>query len=294
MLHAELHGKLASDIGDAERREDVLTSTVFGTLFTANAWDILVEWFLKARRAGTAPPFPSRADVGDYWFWPRLQDAEPDLLVHVANLLVIIEAKYYSGKSGSTPLPTSPNPVNEDKDQLVREWHACSPTAETSKYDPMLRAAVERCTRVLLYLVRRSRIAPERDALEESAARVPDAQMYLLTWEDLDEVLATRLHIRWANDLHQYLQRRDLGAFRGFNRTLRREGMGPLLQVWAGGRAPTGFPNTIRESQPLLLARLASRPSALSNPSLDWKRFAAPENLGRLKLLAMRSSRFPE
>lgn len=29
MLYAELHGKLSSEIGEAERREDLLTSTVF-------------------------------------------------------------------------------------------------------------------------------------------------------------------------------------------------------------------------------------------------------------------------
>lgn len=51
MLYAELHGKLSADIGDdAERREDVLTSTVLGTLFTAGAWDVLVEWLSRARR----------------------------------------------------------------------------------------------------------------------------------------------------------------------------------------------------------------------------------------------------
>ena len=37
MLFAELHGKLNPTASDVERREDVLTSTVFGTLLIAGS-----------------------------------------------------------------------------------------------------------------------------------------------------------------------------------------------------------------------------------------------------------------
>src|SRR5687768_16534902 len=102
MLHAELHGKLTEDTADAERREDVLTSTVFGTLFVASAWNDLCEWFGRARRVRQAPELRASASgARDYWFWPRLHGAEPDLVVRLGDLLVVVEAKYYSGKSGS-------------------------------------------------------------------------------------------------------------------------------------------------------------------------------------------------
>ncbi len=54
MLYAELHGKLDDTALDLERREDILTSTVFGTLLVAGATKVLVKWFNSARcLAGT-------------------------------------------------------------------------------------------------------------------------------------------------------------------------------------------------------------------------------------------------
>ena len=40
MLHAELRGKVGPDASDGHRKEDVLTSTAFGTIFTAGDWDL--------------------------------------------------------------------------------------------------------------------------------------------------------------------------------------------------------------------------------------------------------------
>lgn len=45
MLHAELHGKLDDTASGLERREDILTSTVFGTLLVAGATEVLVDWY---------------------------------------------------------------------------------------------------------------------------------------------------------------------------------------------------------------------------------------------------------
>lgn len=102
MLHAELHGKLSSDIGDgAERLEDVLTSTVFGTLFAANAWDVITDWLSRARRGTNAVDPLQTCDATDYWFWPWLDNAEPDLVLRLGTTVVVVEAKYFSGKSSS-------------------------------------------------------------------------------------------------------------------------------------------------------------------------------------------------
>lgn len=296
MLYAELHGKLSSEIGDAERREDVLTSTVFGTLFAASAWNVVIEWLSKAGRAGSDPPLvPSDASMGDYWFWPRLDNAEPDLVVRLGHLLVVVEAKDHSGKSGT--LMASEDPTEDPADQLVREWRACSPAADMSHYDPRLRAVLEApaTERILIYLVRRSRFAREHDALEDSMAQVPDARMYLLTWEDLDEVLSTCLHIRWANDLRRYLQRRDVSAFRGFAQCV---SSSPLhtLHAWTRDRSPAR-PDFVRAFQRLRLTSfvaLASRPSTFAHEVRGWKSVMSAESLTLIRRLSTHPSRFPE
>ena len=53
MLHAELHGKLDADARDLDRREDILTSTVFGTLLIADdGMSVLGRWLSGARCLG--------------------------------------------------------------------------------------------------------------------------------------------------------------------------------------------------------------------------------------------------
>lgn len=293
MLHAELHGKLSSDIGDgAERLEDVLTSTVFGTLFAASAWDVIAEWLSRARRGPhTLPPFRSSYELTDYWFWPWLHNAEPDLVVQLGATLVVIEAKYFSSKSGSS---TSADDV-DPSDQLVREWRAIGPTADASRYDPRLRDLVTEPTtpRLLIYLVRRSRYAREVAELEQSLAQEPAASMYLLTWEDLDEVLASRLHIRWANDLHRYLARRRVTAFRGFGRAFTAAPSNHLL-VWTQQRTRTS-PSfvDVMPRQPAI-ALLARRTSSFVSDRGGWSRAVRAEAARLLHQLANRPIRFPE
>src|SRR5689334_23050549 len=108
MLHADLNGKIGPDAEEAERREDVLTSTVFGTLFLVRAWPVVTAWLSRAHQVGRGPalaiPDAAALAAADYWFWPRLADAttggivEPDLIISLAGFVAIVEAKYYSGK----------------------------------------------------------------------------------------------------------------------------------------------------------------------------------------------------
>lgn len=227
VLHADLHGKIAPEADDAERREDVLTSTVFGTLFAVGAWDVVRSWLLRGRPVGKAPPLaigPVEAEA-DYWFWPRLDDTrpggivEPDLIIAVGGIIAIVEAKYYAGKSGKG---TAEEPQAEDAeavtvDQLVRQWRACGSGAAAGRCAATLRDALQSGSpRALFYLVRRSRWPRESRAAAVSAREASDARIYLLSWEDLDDVLAARDGQRWAREMRSYLRRRDLAAFRGF------------------------------------------------------------------------------
>ncbi len=117
MTIAELHGKLNPERpqGVSERMEDLLTSDVFGTMKYAG-WDKgFIDWIKKAEAAPvspTAPPITSLFGTRgisqvDYRFWPVLTNRrEPDLalLVTIEShkfLLILVEAKYFSGTSDS-------------------------------------------------------------------------------------------------------------------------------------------------------------------------------------------------
>jgi hypothetical protein len=219
-----------------------------------------------------------------------LGTAEPDLVVRLGATLVVIEAKYFSGKSGSS----TPTEIADSTDQLVREWRAIGTAADSSSYDPRLRELVTEPTtrRILVYLVRRSRYAREVAELEHSLAQAPGASMYLLTWEDLDEVLAPHLHVRWARELSRYLERRRVSAFRGFRRAFAST-PSKLLPAWNPQRTRTSpsFIDVI-PCQPAI-ALLAHRSSRFA-PARGWSHAVHPAATPLLHQLANRPSRFPE
>lgn len=145
---------------------------------------------------------------------------------------------------------------------------------------------------MLIYLIRRSRLAREAAELERSLRQSPDASMYLLTWEDLDEVLAQRLHVRWANELHRYLGRRRLAAFRGFVVTFARA-PSPALDHWK--LQP-------RRTSPTFVAAMPRRPaiSLLARRELVFTsahgcaRAIRAQTMPLVHQLAIRTTRFPE
>ena len=133
MLYAELQHKLSPDRSDHERREDILTSTVFGTLLTADARALLAGWLRQARGLpGQSLEVDSRAEPFDYWFWPWV-GKEPDVVLRMGPQLVIIEVKYRSPLSkggrrghdredeGERTLDERSTPVGESGSQLVEE-----------------------------------------------------------------------------------------------------------------------------------------------------------------------------
>lgn len=205
MLHAELRSKVGPAAPDGHRKEDVLTSTVFGAIFTAGDWDLLRRWLAKARTlAGSPLVLPQFADVA-YWFWPRLGQTEPDLVIQIGRLLVVVEVKYWSGGSG--------------EDQLVNEWNVTAPPANRA-YEGSIRDAIDAAdARVLVYLVQRRKLADERAFVARSLARSPDARFYVLTWEDLDDTLAAEPGTRCRQELRDYLAIRRIAAFRGVSST---------------------------------------------------------------------------
>jgi hypothetical protein len=145
-----------------------------------------------------------------------------------------------------------------------------------------------------VYLVRRSRWAKELRAVEHSAAQLDDACMYLLTWEDLDDVLATNDAL-WAGELRKYLYRRGLSAFRGFHHiiSLVEEQM-VSLQAWSFQSLPTRNLGAAFSTRHLpLLGQLAARRHVSEHSPLEvWARIADPGCLPGLASLAARTPRF--
>jgi hypothetical protein len=158
VLYAELNGKLDDTASGLERREDILTSTVFGTLLVAGATKVLVDWLKSACcLAGT----PERLDrhkrklrlpyeEPEYWFWPSLSFAQPDIMLRIGSHLLIVEAKYGAPKGILAADSESAEPDayagESDPDQLVREWPFafCVPVAcRSPKRFPSVKNALQ-------------------------------------------------------------------------------------------------------------------------------------------------------
>ena len=113
MTIAEIHGKISGSGSNlSDRLEDLLTSDVFGPLrylpFAEGLQLILREARLYSSDCDER--LGERLIVGDpenapvVCFWPKLQNSEPDVVIGYGNHLLLVEAKYLSGKSGESQL----------------------------------------------------------------------------------------------------------------------------------------------------------------------------------------------
>jgi len=229
MLHARLHGKLDDSTLEPERLEDALTSTVFGTLVWVGAWDILARWL------GVSSALPSSQDVErECWFWPRLARAvEPDVVLRLGDTLVVVEAKYRSGRHDRVPA----NDVEDDPcDQLHRQYLSVkAPQDSRALYADSLERAIRDCRLVQAFVVdgsRRRRAQRERD---QSEARLPPgACLRLVTWQSLFSLLSDPglPPSRWSADLRTYLELVGLNTFEGIGRRATDDGKVPRILRW--------------------------------------------------------------
>jgi hypothetical protein len=270
MLFAELHGKLDPNAPDLERREDILTSTVFGTLLVAGAVDLLVSWINSARHLGPDGRSDhealglSAAQPVKYWFWPSLSGGtQPDILVRIGQRLLVIEAKYGSSKSAPSSTPEMNGETADDvsaSDQLLREWQAIQPSAAGLAWYPGdLRDAIETCERDLVYLVSARRTPSATRELRESHEKIRTilkenaSRLWLLTWQDLHGLLLRQVEsgspaARWIPELARLLdRRRNLAAFLGFAHVLQEtvRQQDDLLVNWANGWSKERFSDAL-------------------------------------------------
>jgi hypothetical protein len=126
MIEALLHGKLSRD---QENMEDILTSNVFGLMQFVPPDQGLFPFLAMAITIDGDHPLNALVGITDgskvrvkYIFWPEWLHCEPDVVLEILlangnSLLIVIEAKYLSGKSSEADeIQERPN------DQLAREW----------------------------------------------------------------------------------------------------------------------------------------------------------------------------
>jgi hypothetical protein len=216
VLHALLHGKLDPALPEPERREDALTSVVFGMLVLLEAWDLIAKWLKVSDWQ------PAAEGELDCWFWPRLAGGvEPDLVLRLGSVLIVVEAKYRSGRHD-----LSPGDEDEERpvDQIVRQHRAVSPPHDgRSPYPELLEGAVRECRLLQAFVVDARRIRRARREHTESLSRLPkDAAVNLVTWQDLYGLLLSPEWVRprWAIDLRTYLRACGLASFQGIRRNM--------------------------------------------------------------------------
>jgi hypothetical protein len=227
VLHALLHRKLDPAIPEPKRLEDVVTSTVFGTLLLAGADTTLAAWFVTAT-AGASPE-PVTGPLRGCWFWPRMTHAEPDVVLAMGANLIIVEAKVRSGRNDLAAGDVEVNAEDVDAgqgadllDQIGRQWDSLRCAPETPGLPSDLRAAARGATPCLFYLVDARRLAKASRHIDESRALLPHgADVRILTWQSLHRILhrmvTTGTAPRWASDLAAYLEYENLAGYVGFS-----------------------------------------------------------------------------
>jgi len=228
MLHALLHGKLDESDPEPQRLEDTLTSTVFGAIFWAQDWTLLERWL------GIPPISSQRIPTIEYWFWPRLAFAEPDVVFRLGNVLVVVEAKYRSGRHDLAPKPEEDESV---RDQLVRQYKSIKESvSERAKYPEAIERAISECQLIQLFVVDARRQRPARVEIEESKQRLPrNTTLNLVTWQSLSRVLNVNSAANqgWRSDLAEYLRLCGLDIFSGFSRWHAPEGELFQIRDWS-------------------------------------------------------------
>jgi len=187
LLQALLKGKLTRK---EENMEDLLTSTVFGSIEYVPFEDGLSPLLKKCKNKSDEPLFTETPNVKGvhYQFWPWLNEVknsgcEPDVLITIImdnghKMSILVEAKYHSGKSSEAILETES--IDHSlmlNDQLAVEW------------DNLIHLAKrERSIPVLLYVT--ADIGFPKKSIEDSCReyetyRYEDMNIFWISWRKL-------------------------------------------------------------------------------------------------------------
>jgi hypothetical protein len=247
MTIAEIHGKLSPDRpkGAHERMEDLLTSDVFSTMKYAGWHKGFMNWLLKAE---PAPIIPSPKPISDYLlkskivdikysFWPKLaNNREPDVALLLCfdsdeYLLVLIEAKYFSGTSnweGDQDDDQYGRTGNQIADQVTGLIHMYNEDLlkwfpETT-YHPNRYKGMQK---IHLFITMNYSLPDDEYEYAKNHFKGNCAvECYWLSWRKLAKLLEKSCRETSAkgsdpmlSDLYELLQYKDLVSFEGFSFT---------------------------------------------------------------------------
>jgi hypothetical protein len=239
MFVADLKGKLTlSELVS----EDFLTSSVFSVFrYLGGDW---LEKYLSQAVNSDDELLDIKAQNPEYSFWPWFSNkqsrAEPDVVIYYRNFACIIEAKNYSGKSGQGVInvdETDATATGDIIDQLWREY-----------FVGVNNILGLRCKDFCLVYLTRHKKFPEYDiktTLELFEKYAPSEmynakrRIYWLNWQKaipvLNEIIAAhsedsfQYKITW--DLLEFMDKRNLGIFSGFNYLHDYSNFPPLSEV---------------------------------------------------------------
>lgn len=166
LIYAEIKKK----IPEVKNREDVLTSNVFGMLklLPDNILIKIINKAVNVRGKGLSLIEDQETKME---FWKRCEYGEPDILIVGKTFKGIIEAKYYSEKSGSAYIEEETNQLkNEEFDQLAKYWKIIDASIEEEKF--------------IIYLTNDSCI-PINDIEISEQASGHKARIYWLNWTNM-------------------------------------------------------------------------------------------------------------
>ena len=186
MFIAQIRHKLTRQ---EEQMEDLLTSNVFGLWRYIPPELGLTQFLGTARRIdGQSLIVPTQIGKAQLDFWPRLQEfgsngAEPDVLINLVSpegrkLLILVEAKFLSGKS------SEPNDDELPNDQLAREMQILRSIAGRKAVDDY----------AIVYVTAQSAL-PRRDfqeSISELGKKTGEGSadhFYWTTWRELPQIL---------------------------------------------------------------------------------------------------------
>lgn len=226
MTIAELHGKIpVSGANVTDTSEDLLTSDVFGCLQYVPPERGLVQFLQTARTLSKDKFCTHRPVIRAHWsFWPYLRfpsrtPCEPDVVIGLESNegihLVMIEAKYLSGKSSYENEGERPN------DQLARELDNLDILEPSDLSWNTIKEVIDRS---LLYLTQDASIpatALQESLKEYSRKRNRSGAIYWTSWRQLGAILEEQsqgldeYQIKVLDDIRLLLERKGLTMFGG-------------------------------------------------------------------------------
>jgi hypothetical protein len=229
MLQAINKGKIPSN---TENSEDLLTSSVFGAIRYLSNFSLIQDIIANSINIHQikAGYFEHITHI-EYYFWPRLEKSEPDLLVLLKNkrdkyLVFCIEAKYFSGKSSEEDLSVEfEERGNHQRDQLARQIEDIHKDSAFKYLNIKKESVIFSC---LIFLTNDNFI-PEV-SLKKGYQSIDNSipldfkidSIYWLSWKEIykqiNKHVTSSLQDRLIKeDLLEFFRRKNLACFEGFS-----------------------------------------------------------------------------